>query len=171
MTDQDRAGRLLESLPWRDPDAAVERAEAWYQQHRVAIAGIKLNQWEAIRRMGETATTFHDYRNAVDRALNKEGKESQPAGKQIQGVGSREQGPERRWKTPELADLLVKEIERAVELDRGERMREFQRHVSALPSSEAERLRQLDRVRAARAFVQALVLRIRSGRTLEKGDR
>ena len=157
MKPEERASRLLESLQWRDPDASAENADAWYERHRKAIRKIKTNQWEWIRRMGETATTFEEYRKAVDRGLNKKGKQAEP----------NQEPPERRWKPPELAELLVAELARAAVPDNSARMREFQRHLGALTGSEGARLRELDRVRGARAFVQALVTRIRAGRALE----
>src|SRR5208282_1224664 len=100
MTHDERTSRLLESLAWRDRDSAVECADAWYAEHRDSIALVKTNQWEWLRRMGEQATTLVEYVAAVDRCLNKEGREAKPG----------QPKPERRWKQAELADLLVAEL-------------------------------------------------------------
>lgn len=171
MTPLERSARLVESLSWRDSETAVERAETWYSKHESAILGVRLSQWEAIRRVGETETVFNLYRNSINRSLNKGGKDVI-----VTSANDVNEQPERRWKNAELADALVDELSRAAATDQSSLMRELERSLKTLPASaesptkdaerlrerQAERLRDLDRMRAARAFVGALVTKIRA---------
>src|SRR6267378_1880088 len=128
----ERTSRLVESLAWRDPDAAVESAEAWYQENRREIAQVRTNQWEWLERMGEGASTFSEYKSEVNRGLNKEGKDPEPG----------QTPPERRWKQAKLADLLVAELDNAAMPDQGDRMKEFDRLIRAMSGAKRERLGQ-----------------------------
>ncbi|HWZ42330.1 MAG TPA: hypothetical protein VNW97_02595 [Candidatus Saccharimonadales bacterium] len=150
-----RNARLLGSLRWWNPDRPVASANDWLMgerlKHRVEVASIRLGQWEALRRMGETATTPGEYKEAIRIGLHRQ----KPGGT-----------PEPRWPEAVLSSLL-EEMTSLSKPDTGDTQKELDLQLAKLPA-QAQEIRDLIAVERLRAFVDALVTRVKAERALQE---
>lgn len=149
----ERSARLLATMQWWDADRPLASAQDWLLLHRLQARGVRVNQWESLRRMGEDAATPGNYRQAVERGLSRKKADGQL---------------EPRWPSAFLKDLLA-EIEAVSVPDSSPARAELERQLKHFEPEMAEGLRNQIAVAQARTFVDALVTRIKAERALE-GD-
>ncbi len=154
MTDSQKTFQMIRSFPWEESSATVEKSEAWYWINRNVLESLTIGQWEGLRRQGETAVTWEEYRFAMEDWL------THPPEK------NKERRPVKKWDV-QLADglplvqSLLREIESASKPTTSGKRKSFEAAGKGLDKSDWDKLDQLYRVQQARKFVVALVTRLK----------
>jgi hypothetical protein len=145
MTDNERAVELLNRGRWWDPDLPFERARTWKTEHVEQVSSISSSQWSLLALQGRDAVTYGAYYNAIEDFLRSERDRNRS-----------------RWKQPGLATSLLEELRHSANEDFladdfRNRLLDF-----GEASQERERLMDGQLLAMARAFVDAVLIDVKS---------
>jgi len=155
MTELDRKAAILESVLWWSPERAAWLARDWYLSNAAIVMRIRANQWEWFRRVGEKATTMGEYMEGIDKFLHGDPPRST-------GAVDRDR-TKKGWGYPGLAESLVETIRESAQPEASFRSEALETEAADLSGEQRKALKERAAVQQARAFVKALVMRVRAG--------
>lgn len=164
MTIESRsaARALILGLEWDEESLIATKAEQWVLNSRRWVTAVKWGQWEGLRRRGEGARRWEEYRSAIECWLSDAEKAGRPARR------AWDHGPLRPGEEC-LKDSLLKVIEEASRP--GTRKNEALVAVledAGFSSGQQTEIDQFLRVQRARKFVELLSINVRIAQESER---
>ena len=148
---------LILGFELQEESTLALKAETWAEDNRPWVEAVKWGQWEGLRRQGEDALGWQDYRNALDHWLTDHEKIGNPprrawnqAGFSVGGLG--------------LRDALLRVTEEASAAPKTEKLQLLDSILedAQFSGSEQAEIRDVLRVRRGRKFVELLALKIKT---------
>ena len=154
MKDEERARSLIEAGVWPTGVSRLRAACEWAESHRQDLESIRMSQWEALARAGESSQGLRELYAAVHKFLR--------------GAARRDKA-EHSWGQRGLVSGLLRTMRLASRPDPGRAESELRQAMKKLPADSQRLAWRRMRQQACCQFIAFLVMRVKVERRSHGG--